>query len=44
MKKLSIIVDKPNICPLSGWNEKQGSEIRLDFYTMPKVVASGYSL
>lgn len=33
MKKLSIIVKKLNICQVSGWNEKRGSEIRLEFYT-----------
>lgn len=33
MKKLSIIAKKLNICQVSGWNEKGGSEIRLQFYT-----------
>lgn len=32
MKKLSIIVDKQSICQLSELNEKQGSEIKLEFY------------
>lgn len=39
MKKLSIIAEKLNICQVSGWNEKWGSEIRQEFAVKPRLVA-----